>query len=64
MNGKMMTLTFLKLYADNIKKLGQFFIPYLHADLFKQEYISFVKGTLMHIWKSANLFVFIQKTIP
>ena len=49
MNGKMMTLTFLKLYADNIKKLGQFFIPYLHADLFKQEYISFVKGTLMHI---------------
>ena len=58
MNEKMMTLTFLKLYTD-YKKIRRILFPYSLTNLFKQWCISFVKGTLMQIWKSPNVFAFI-----
>ena len=41
MNGKMMTLTFFKLYTVHIKTRPIAF-PYLHINLFKKRYISSV----------------------
>ena len=42
-NGKMMTLTFLKLYTVYIKN-GTIHFPYLLVNLFKERYISSVKS--------------------
>ena len=43
MNGKMMPLTFLKLYAVYIKN-GTIHFPYLLVNLFKERYISSLKS--------------------